>query len=338
VSIPEAVGIDFAERFRIAVRGKLIGRGNGVVAEPLLASSDLRAARIEPQDRGRDRVEPLRLAGGIRVRSSAIAESMIAAAGVHQSVIGIAGLRRRVEVNRSHGVGQILNDVSFAQQLSSCSREKVGGRIRGVPFRDDVVVGHILQREAGRDEVGSPGVVRPALGMHGVEQAIAREFGMKREADESALEPVVDGVRKYFGHVHVHVRLVPVVDPVEKSARVVCETPAVWQIPHIADARPPGRRHVLIGGPNAPRVRKAHQVLHLDRDATLHNRRRNRVTRDLRVERAGGSGCQHQNGDKPRRYQPGAAGCSGPAPISCFDGHQFSSAMYSTSTTPRMRR
>ncbi len=167
---------------------------NGVVPEPLLASSDFRAARVETQDRGDDGVEPLRLAGGIGVRSSAVAESMIAAAGVQQSVIDIARLRGRVEFNRAHRVGQVLHDVSFAKQLSSRSREHVSGRIGGVPFRDDVVIGHILQREAGWDEVRRLGIARPALGMHGVEQAIPGEFRMKHESDESALEPVVDGM------------------------------------------------------------------------------------------------------------------------------------------------
>ena len=133
---------------------------------------------------------------------------MIAAAGVQQSVIGIARLRGRVEFNRSHRVGQVLHDVSFAKQLSSCSREHVSGGIGGVPFRDDVVIGHILQREAGRDEVRRPRIARPTLGMHGVEQAIPGEFRMKHESDESALEPVVDGKREYFGNVRVHVRLV----------------------------------------------------------------------------------------------------------------------------------
>ena len=85
--------------------GEFVGGRNRIVPEPLLPSRDLRAAWVETQDRGGDRIEALRLAGGIRVRPPAVAESMIAAAGVEQSVIGIARLRARVEFNRSHRVG-----------------------------------------------------------------------------------------------------------------------------------------------------------------------------------------------------------------------------------------
>ena len=214
---------------------------------------------------------------------------MVAATGVQQSVVGIARLRRRVEFDRSHGVGQVLHDVSFAKQLSSCPREHASGGIGRVPFRDDVVIGHVLQREARRDEVRRPGIARSTLGMHGVEQAIPGELRMKHESDESALESVVDRMGKCFGNIRIHVRLILAVDQVEEATRVVGEAPAVGRIAHIADARPPRRRHVLIGGTNAPRVWKAHEILHLDEDAAFHNRHRNRVARDLRFERTCGS-------------------------------------------------
>ena len=58
-----------------------------------------RTARIDAQDRGDDRVEPLRLAGIVRVRSAAVAEPEIAAARVEQAVVGRARLRRRVELD-----------------------------------------------------------------------------------------------------------------------------------------------------------------------------------------------------------------------------------------------
>ena len=173
--------------------------------------------------------------------------------------------------------------MGFAKQFSSCSRENVGGGIRRVPFRDDVVIGHVFQREAGRDEVGRLWIARPTLGMHGVEQAVSRKLRMKDESDESALEPVVDRMRKCCGNVRIHVRLVVRIDQVEEAARIVGEAAAVGKIAHIADARPACRRHVLIGGTNAPRVRKAHEVLDLDGKSAFHNRRRNRVTRDLRL-------------------------------------------------------
>ena len=87
VGVPESVGVDLAERFRVAIRGELVGHRNRVVAEAFRAAGDRRTARIEAQDGGHDRVEALRLAGCARVRSAAVAESVVAAAGVEQAVV-----------------------------------------------------------------------------------------------------------------------------------------------------------------------------------------------------------------------------------------------------------
>jgi hypothetical protein len=88
---------------------------------------------------------------------------------------------------------------------------------------------------------------------------------MEDEPDESALEAVVDGVRKHRGDVDVHLRLGARVDQVEEAARIVREAAAVRQIADVADARPAGWRHVLVRWTNPARVRQANEVLDLDR-------------------------------------------------------------------------
>ena len=142
---------------------------------------------------------------------------------------------------------------------------------------------------------GLPGA---ALGVHRVEQAVSRELRMKGEPDESALQPVVDGKRKRRGDVRIDLRLVVGVDQVEEAARIVGEAAAVRKIAHVADARPAGRRHVLIGGTHPARIGKAHEVLDLDLQSAFHDRRRNRVARDLRCDRPQGADRQQENDDE----------------------------------------
>ncbi len=151
-----------------------------------------RTARIDAQNGGDDRIEPLRLRGIAGVRSAAVAESEIAAAGVEQAVIGIAGFRGRVEFDRAHGMGQVRDDVGLAQEFAPRALERVGRRVGRVPLRDDVVIGHVLQAVADRDEVGCFRIPRPVLAMHGVEQAVRREFRVKDEADEAAFQALID--------------------------------------------------------------------------------------------------------------------------------------------------
>src|SRR5262245_4728705 len=138
--VPEAVRVDLAERSRVAIGGKLVRHRDGVIAQALRSAGDSWTARIETEYRCHDRVEPLRLAGGVRIRSAAVAEPVIAAAGVEQAVVGIARLRRRVELDRSHRVGQVLDDVSFAEEFSPSAVEDVRRGVRGVTFGDDVVI------------------------------------------------------------------------------------------------------------------------------------------------------------------------------------------------------
>ena len=97
---------------------------------------------------------------------------------------------------------------------------------------------------------------------------------MKRKCDEPAFEPVVDRERKRRGDVGVDGRPVAAVEQVQNPARVVDEPPPVRKVAHEIDARPAGRRDVLIQRPHAPRVRQPDEVADLDRQAAFHDRRR----------------------------------------------------------------
>ena len=74
---------------------------------------------------------------------------------------------------------------------------------------------------------------------------------MEREADEPALEPVIDREREDLPEVRVNLRRVVAVDDVQEAARVVGEAPAVRRIAHEADARPAAGVGVLIGRTHA---------------------------------------------------------------------------------------
>ena len=124
MGVAESVGVDLAERLRIAVRGELVDRRNRVVAEPLRAFGDGRTARIDAQDGADDRVETLRLAGIVRIRPAAVAEPEIAAARVEQAVVGRAGLRRRVELDVAERVREVRDDVGDAEQLAPACRRR----------------------------------------------------------------------------------------------------------------------------------------------------------------------------------------------------------------------
>jgi hypothetical protein len=175
---------------------------------------------------------------------------------------------------------QVGDHVGGAQELAPGARKRVGGRIRGAPLRDDVVVGHVLQAVAGRDEVGLRRIARPALPVHRVEQAVSRELRMEDKPDEPAAQSVVDRMRERLRHVRVHVRLIVRIDPVQETARVVGEAAAVGKVPHVVDARPAGRIHVLIGGAYPAGVGQARQFHDLNRNSALHNAFWNRVARD----------------------------------------------------------
>src|SRR5262245_66560484 len=107
MGVAETVGIDLAQRVRVVIRGEPVGLWNGVVAEPLHSAGRLRTARIEAQDGGHDRVEALRLTGRVRVRSAAVAESVIAPARVEQPVVRLAGFSGRIEFGGSQRVSGV---------------------------------------------------------------------------------------------------------------------------------------------------------------------------------------------------------------------------------------
>ena len=74
--------------------------------------------------------------------------------------------------------------------------------------------------------------------MHGVEQTVLREFRVKHESDEAALEPVVYAVGKNLTDVRIYVRLIALIEQIQETARIVREPAAVGQITHVAHARP----------------------------------------------------------------------------------------------------
>src|SRR5206468_9753806 len=122
------------------------------------------------------------------------------------------------------------------------------------------------------NEIGRLRIAGGSLGVHGVEQAVSRELGVKDEADESALQPVVDGLRKRGADVCVHLRRGVRADYVEESAGIVREAAAVRQIAHEADARPARGRNVLIERTYAARIGKAYEIADLDRKPAFHDR------------------------------------------------------------------
>src|SRR5262249_41485078 len=84
VGVAEPVGIDFAQRLRVAVRGELVRHRNGVISKPLLPMCYGRTTRINAQNGRDDRIEPLSLGRITRIRAATIAEPIIASAGVEQ--------------------------------------------------------------------------------------------------------------------------------------------------------------------------------------------------------------------------------------------------------------
>src|SRR5919108_2388883 len=96
--VAETIGVDLAERLRIAVGLKLVVGGNRVVAQALRTVRLARAARIDAQDRRDHRIQALRGARIVGVRAPAVAEAEIAAARVEQAVVRRAGARGRIEL------------------------------------------------------------------------------------------------------------------------------------------------------------------------------------------------------------------------------------------------
>jgi hypothetical protein len=232
------------------------------------------------------RVEALCLAGIARIRSAAVAESQVAAARVQQAVIRRTGLRRRVELDVTDRVSEVVDHVGHAKELAPRAREGIGRGVGGAPLRDDVVVGHIGRRKSWRDEVRRRRIARRALAVHRVEQPVPREFRVEVESDDSALQPVVDSEGEDRTDVGIHRRLAVAIEQVQQPAGVVDEPAAVWKVADVTDARPAGRHHILIGRAQPARIGQSHDVLDLDAQAPFDDRCWNRIA-DLRLNRSG---------------------------------------------------
>src|SRR5881394_1712485 len=100
--VSEPVSVDLSKRVGISVGGELVGHRNRVVSKALHAAGNLWTAGVETEDRGDDRIESLRLCGVARIRSAAVAEPVVAAAGVQQAVVRISGLGGRIELHGAH--------------------------------------------------------------------------------------------------------------------------------------------------------------------------------------------------------------------------------------------
>ena len=298
MGVAEPVGVDLAQRLRVAIGGERVGRRDRVIAEALLATGDGGRSRIDAQDRGDDGVEALGLRGVVGARAAAVAEAEIAAAGVDQAVVGRPGPGRRVELDRAHRVGQVLDDVRHPQQLAPGALEPVRRWRRRPPLRDHVVMGDVGRREPRRNEVGRLRIAGGTLAVHRVEEAVGRELGMEGEADEPALEPGVDRVREHRPDVGVDGRR-GAVEPVEEPARVVHEPAPVGKIAHVADPGPAGRVGVLVRRPQAAGVGQPGEVGNPHRQAALLDRR-HRWTGQLRGDHAGGGQGRHGDGDRQR--------------------------------------
>src|SRR2546425_924671 len=125
---------------------------------------------------------------------------------------------------------------------------RVAKRLQAVVLNaEGHMIGHVLQAIADRNEVGFLWIAGPAFGVHRVEQAVLRKFGMKDESDETAFEPVVHAIGKSFRDVGVYLGPVVLINEVQKATGIVGQAAAVGKFSHVADPRPSSRRHVLIG-------------------------------------------------------------------------------------------
>jgi hypothetical protein len=177
-------------------------------------------------------------------------------------------------------VREVHHHVRDAQQLAARAFERVRRGIRCVPLGDDVVVRHVGLRVARRNEIEPRRIAHRALAVHRVEEAVLRELGMEVEADEPALEAVVDRKWKCRRDVGVDRRLVVLVEEIQEAARVVREPTAVRELADEADARPSGGVHILSRRNRRARIRQARHIADLDSQPPLHDRRWQWIARD----------------------------------------------------------
>src|SRR5215467_10621391 len=104
--VAEAVGINLAQDIWIVHLRELVRRRDGVVAQALTAVRHRWASGIDAKDRRHGRIQALRLQGIARVRTTAVRETMIGAAGIEKAIVLIAGLRERIEFDGTHRVSK----------------------------------------------------------------------------------------------------------------------------------------------------------------------------------------------------------------------------------------
>jgi hypothetical protein len=75
---------------------------------------------------------------------------------------------------------------------------------------DHVVVSHVGDGEPRRNEMGLRRVALRTFGVNRVEQPVLRELRVEVEADEAALEAVIDGMWKGRRHVGINIWLAAV--------------------------------------------------------------------------------------------------------------------------------
>ena len=260
MGIAEPMRIDLAQRVRIAVRGPRIGGRNRIVTEPLFTAGLGRTARVNAKYGADDGVKTLQLSRVDGIRSSAVTEAQVAAAGIQKAVVFLSRIGRRVESNVPERVKEPVDHVGHPQQFPPGTVEYTGRRIVGAPLGDDVVIGHVIGPEAWRNEIRIGIVAGRVLAMNGVEEPVAGKFRMKPEADKAALQSRVNAVRKRLGHIGVEGRLAIGADQVEPAAGVVGKAPAIRQVPHEADARPGVRIHIPLGRMLRPGVGQSRDV------------------------------------------------------------------------------
>ena len=179
----------------------------------------------------RDAVRPVTPVAGERVDPQDLAERVgqvlrvvalhpvaaVAGGDVEQSVVLVAGLGGRVEVDLLDRV-DLTGEVD-AHHLPAGAFEGVGTRVGGVPLGDDADgapgSGVGLRRE-GR----GLGEAAEALGVSGVEEAVLLELGVEGDEPGAAAEPGTGPeVDEVVSQVEVLV-LLPVVDQVHRSVEV----------------------------------------------------------------------------------------------------------------------
>lgn len=208
---------------------RIIG-GNSIAA-----SGSIFPARIDPQERTEQRTRRVRECRHLQIDRAAIAD-----ADEEQAVFGIVSIRHGSE-------GDILATMGSRgrfepQHFAAGPGEPVARRLGRVPFRQDPVKGRCAQV---RDydlliqRLVDGGCARSDLGVRRVDESIAHEVGVKREAAQARGNPrIEDEGGKLAADVEKHFGL-PVLHAVDHAYLITDEHrtvlpgdwPAVWRCP-----------------------------------------------------------------------------------------------------------